>query len=408
MRVLFITNNFPPEVNALATRTFEHALFWKEKSKEFEILTSNPHFPEGKVYQSYKNQFCKEEYHGLELVRVPMYISRNKGTFKRTLSYISFMISCILYCKKLRKKPDIVVASSPQFFTAIAGYFVGLRLKIPFIFELRDLWPESIVAVGAMKRNLFIKFFERVEDFLYKKAKHIVAVTDSFKDYLLKKGVPESKISIIKNGINLDLENQLTEDFLFKLSDEYSLKDKFIVSYIGTIGMAHHVQIMVEAARKCVDKNILFLVLGEGAQKEEVLDLARSYKLKNFLFIPKQERLRALGILKLSDVSLVHLKKSDLFKTVIPSKIFESMIYKKPILLGVEGESERIVVQDAKAGFSFIPESSEDFLEKLEELKSNPKILNELGNNGYNFVKKYYSRKNLSEKYWSILEDQLI
>lgn len=208
MNLLFISNYFPPEVNAPATRIYEHARAWIQAGGSVEVLTSVPNYPEGVLYANYQNRFSAEQVDGIPITRVPMYIAENKGTIRRTLSYLSFMLSTILYSGRLQKRPDLVVATSPQLFGAIGGYVISRLRRIPFILEIRDLWPESITAVGAVKYKGIIEIFEKIARFLYKNAAQIVVVTDSFKQDLINKGVDPQKIMILKNGVNPDFFSQ--------------------------------------------------------------------------------------------------------------------------------------------------------------------------------------------------------
>jgi 3-isopropylmalate dehydratase small subunit len=201
MRILFISNYFPPEVNAPATRVYEHAKQWVSDGHEVEVLTSCPNFPEGEVYDGYENHLAVERVDGITVTRVPMYVTPNKGIFRRTLSYISFMGFARWYADCLQNEPDVLVATSPQFFAAIAGYWLARLKQVPFVLEIRDLWPESVVAVGAMERNLIIRSFERLEKFLYREADRIVPVTNAFKRSIVEKGIDPGKITVIENGV---------------------------------------------------------------------------------------------------------------------------------------------------------------------------------------------------------------
>ena len=363
MRILFLTDNFPPEMNAPATRTWEHCKEWVSLGIDVTVITCAPNFPEGKVFKGYKNKFIQTELiDGIKVVRVWSYISANKGFLKRIIDYTSYTIMAFIV--GLWYKCDVIIATSPQFFTTISGYALSVFKRKPWIFELRDLWPESIRAVGAMENKKILDFFEKLELFLYKKANLIVPVTDSFKQNLIDRGISESKINVIKNGVDLSVYRPQAKDS--HLLEKLELKDKFIVSYIGTHGMAHGLSFILDAI-KDLNKDIQFLFIGGGANKSKLLNQAKSLKLKNctFLdFVPKSEISKYISI---TDVALVNLKKSETFKSVIPSKIFENAAMRKPILLGVEGESARII-NSYEAGECFKPEDKNDFLTKLNKI----------------------------------------
>ena len=363
MRILFLTDNFPPEMNAPATRTWEHCKEWVSLGIDVTVITCAPNFPEGKVFKGYKNKFIQTELiDGIKVVRVWSYISANNGFLKRIIDYISYAIMAFIV--GLWYKCDVIIATSPQFFTTISGYALSVFKRKPWIFELRDLWPESIRAVGAMENKKILDFFEKLELFLYKKANLIVPVTDSFKQNLIDRGISESKINVIKNGVDLSVYRPLAKDS--HLLEKLDLKDKFIVSYIGTHGMAHGLSFILDAI-KDLNKDIQFLFIGGGANKSKLLNQAKSLKLKNctFLdFVPKSEISKYISI---TDVALVNLKKSETFKSVIPSKIFENAAMRKPILLGVEGESA-LIINSYEAGECFKPEDKNDFLTKLNKI----------------------------------------
>ena len=403
MHILFLSNYFPPEVNAPATRLHEHARQWVADGHTVDVLTSVPNFPEGEVYEGYENRLTEEERDGIRVTRVPMYISPNEGVIQRVLSYLSFMLSACWYAGRL-PTPDVLVATSPQFFAALAGYVVAWRKDVPFVLEIRDLWPESIVAVGAMSRNVIIRFLEWVERVLYRKAEHIVVVTDSFEEAIAEKDIARNKISVIKNGIETAWwDEPLDEERLAELQHEHALEGKFVASYIGTIGMAHRADILLEAARRCDDPDIVFMVVGTGAKKDELAARQAELELDNFRLVDKVSKEQVPYLLALTDTSVVHLRDDPLFETVIPSKIFEAMATGTPIVLGVRGESQRIV-ETAEAGLPIPPEDPDALAEAVRHLEEHPELHAEMAENAYRHVRAHYDRKGLAREYAALLE----
>ncbi len=398
MRILFVSNNFPPEVNALATRLSEHGREWVRMGHEVEVVTDVPNFPEGEVYAGYENRLTRETVDGMSVTRVPMYVAENRGTVRRTLSYLSFMASAMLFGRPERR-PDVVVASSPQMFTAVAGLVLARRLGVPFVLEVRDLWPESIVAVGAMERNAIIRAFEALERYLYRAADHIVVVTDAFERALVEKGVPPGKISVLKNGMDLETFDQpLDEEALGRLRREYDLEGKFVASYIGTIGMAHRADILLEAARRCNDPDTVFLVVGTGAERERLAAAAQEAASPNFRLVPKQPKEMVPYFMALTDVSVVHLRRSPLFETVLPSKLFEAMGNGKPVVLGVEGEAKE-TLEAAEAGIAIPPEDADALAAAVAQLRQNPVQFGVLAENGRAYVRAHHDRRALAHRY---------
>ncbi len=391
MNILFLTDNFPPEVNAPASRTFEHCREWVKAGNSVTVITCAPNFPMGKVFEGYKNPLWKiEEIDGIQVVRVWTYITANTGFIKRILDYVSYMIAAVL-ASFFIKKVDVVVGTSPHLFTAMAGYMVGTIKRIPFVFELRDLWPESITAVGALKKDSFvIRFFEKIEMFLYRKAASIVSVTNSFKQNLIERGIDANKISVVTNGV--DLSHYKPQEKDIELVEKFGLEGKIVAGYIGTHGMAHSLETLLEAAEKLkyIEGGDIYriIMLGHGAEKQLLVDKAKQMQLDNIIFIdsvPKQDVHRYWSLL---DVSIIHLKNIPLFTTVIPSKLFESMGMGIPILHGVAGESADIVERE-KAGLTFEPENVDELLEKLIALKKDDELYGALKNNCLEAAKKY-------------------
>ena len=360
-RILFLTDNFPPEVNAPATRTLEHAREWVKKGHDVTVITCAPNFPHGKVYDGHSNALIsKEVMDGIRVVRVWTYIAANEGFVKRILDYISFAVMSFLAGLFIRT--DVIVATSPQFFTAVAGRALSAVKFKPWVMEVRDLWPESIVAVGAMSEGRVYRFLEWVEMSLYRSARKIIVVTDAFKAKIASRGIDASKIDVHKNGVILDLFTPREKDSEL-LSLHPQLEGKKVFAYIGTHGMAHALAFILDCLPKAQTQlpQAHFLFIGEGAEKENLLAQAKRLNLTNVTFMPFVPKSEVVRYLSLMDVALVNLKKSDTFKTVIPSKIFEAAALQKPILLGLEGETKGII-ESFNAGLCFEPENEAQFL----------------------------------------------
>lgn len=391
MKILFITDNFPPEVNAPATRTYEHALEWVKQGAEVTVITCAPNFPHGKVYAGYKNRlYHKESIEGIEVIRIWSYITANSGFAKRVLDYVSFAFSA--FWVGLFQKHDVIIATSPQFFTTWSASALSKCKRKPWIFELRDLWPESIKTVGAMKQGRVIDTLEKIELWLYRDADRVIAVTDAFKANLIGRGIDADKIDVVTNGSNVELFYPRDKDA--ELLERLGLKDKFVVGYIGTHGMAHSLDFIVRSITKITDESIHFVFIGDGATKKSVVNLAGKLKLNNITFldpIQKEEVPRYLGF---CDVSLAPLKKEDNFKTVIPSKIFEASAMRKPTLLGVEGQAQEII-ETYNAGLCFEPENESDFLHKVMRLKNDSELYASL-QEGCDVLASTFDRKRLA------------
>jgi glycosyltransferase involved in cell wall biosynthesis len=390
LHILFLSDNFPPEVNAPASRTFEHCREWVNRGNQVSVITCNPNFPKGEVFPGYRNRlFQKENMSGINVIRVWTYIAENKGFTKRTLDYLSFMVSSFI-ASFLVRKVDLIIGTSPQFFTAVSALGCSTFKRVPFVFELRDLWPESIKAVGAVKDSNFIRLFEALEMFLYRRAARIVSVTQSFKKNLVRRGIDASKINVVTNGVDLKLFSHRVKNE--DLVNQLGLKDCFVAGYIGTHGMAHSLETLLYAMVKLRDhscgKKIRLVLLGDGAQKQFLKDKANQLNLTNVIFIDTVSKDKVSDYWSILDTSIVHLKKTELFKTVIPSKLFECMGMGLPVLHGVEGESADIV-EETNCGVLFEPENVDQLIEKLLYLQSDPTSLKSLGQNALESAKKY-------------------
>ncbi|MEQ8327942.1 MAG: glycosyltransferase family 4 protein [Parvibaculum sp.] len=390
MHILFLSDNFPPEVNAPASRTFEHAREWVKAGHKVTVITCAPNFPRGEVFDGYRNRLWQSEtMAGIQVIRVWSFITANEGFLKRILDYLSFMLSASIAALFV-PRVDIIVGTSPQFFTAVAAFLVSLVKRRPWVFELRDIWPESIQAVGAMRQSRLLDLLERLELFLYRRATAIVAVTHAFRDNLMERGIDGAKIHVVTNGVDTSRFVPRGKDI--DLVAKLGIEGKFVAGYIGTHGMAHALETILEAAGRLGARpdgdRFRFLFLGGGSGKAALMAEAQARGLANVIFIdtvPKDDVVRYWSLL---DVSIIHLQRTPLFETVIPSKLFECMGMGIPVLHGVRGESARIVMEE-KVGITFEPEDADDLCRALAALAADPAALQALRSNGPAAAVKY-------------------
>lgn len=521
MKILFLTDNFPPEVNAPASRTFEHCREWVRAGHEVTVICTAPNFPKGELLAGYRNRLWQwEEMEGIRVLRVWTYITANSGVAKRTLDYLSFMVSGFIAGLFVRR-PDVIVGTSPQFFTNCAGWMLSVFKRRSFVFELRDLWPESIKTVGAMKDSSALRLMERLELFLYRKSAAIVAVTESFKRDLVRRGIHSNKIYVVTNGVDLsrfkpvERDNDLLDQVLRAPGDPVltsgavedsnaqasyanggealpagsgssttnvcegreisgglsdaavtsgsraldssnrpdvvdvpgapdvsaaslvpepsaapaesvspsvlvapaqstlpvsssSPRSPFVVGYIGTHGLAHALETLLEAAKllqgmeQDADRPIHFILLGDGARKESLKARAIELGLTNVSFldsVPKAEVPRYWSLL---DASIIHLRKADNFTQVIPSKLFECMGMGIPVLHGVAGESAEIVERE-EVGLVFESENPQALCDCLLKLASDSDLYAGFQKNCLAAAPKY-DRTVLARKMLKVLE----
>ena len=394
-------------MGAPAARVHELSRAWTHGGHDVTVLTAFPHHPTGIIPPAYRGRIMmREQIDGIDVLRTWVYATANKGFFKRTLSYISFMLSAIfLGFPCLGRRYDVVVATSPQFFVAVAGWVISTLLRKPFVFELRDIWPASIVAVGALENPLVIRVLESIEMMLYRRARAICAVADSSVEILRRRGIDPGKVFVVKNGVDLDRFRPREKSAGATVAEEFGLAGKFVCSYIGTIGMAHGLDVVLEAAERTQDDDsLVYLLVGEGARRSELQGKAGARALSKVIFAGQQSRERVADFLAASDAVLVHLKKAELFKHVIPSKIFEIMACARPIIMGVAGEGGRIV-EEAGAGIAIEPENTDDFLRAVEELRADGERRRKMGAAGRRYVEANFDREKLAEDYLRQLEE---
>ncbi len=346
MKICFIVDNFYPEVNAVASRVYERALYWVKWGHEVTVVTSVPNFPEGKVHAGYKNAWKQTEMiGGIKVIRVKTYIASNYGKVTRIIDFLSFMVTSFFAGLRV-KESDVIVVNTPQFFSAISAWAVAKIKKKPFVLEIGDLWPESITAVGIFKKNLPLRLLEKIELFLYRQASAVVTLTESFRENLINRGIDPNKIITIINGTELSQYKPKPKDL--DLLVQYGLQDKFVVGYVGTIGMAHDLSNAVVAAEYLkFNKKIHFVFVGPGADREKIIELAKIKQLSNCTFVDMQPKEVIANYWSICDVALVHLKNNVAFTKVIPSKIFEAAAMGLPILLvAPTGEATQLLEQE--------------------------------------------------------------
>lgn len=383
MHILFLSDNFPPEVNAPASRTFEHCREWVKSGHQVTVITCVPNFPKGRVLEGYHNRLWQsEEVAGICVIRVWSYIARNEGFSRRILDYVSYMITAF-FASLFVRKVDVIIGTSPQFFTACAAYAVSLVKRRPWIFELRDIWPESIRAVGAMKHERLLDFLEKAELFLYRKAMAVVCVTHAFKDNLISRSINRDNIHVVTNGVDTSHFSPMPKDK--ELESALNLQGKFVAGYIGTHGMAHGLDTIVDAAivmkKSKYAEDLRIVMLGDGSHRTRLEARAEAEGLDNIVFLDSVSKDSVTRYWSLLDVSIIHLKKNELFKTVIPSKLFECMGMAIPVLHGVEGESAEIVVRH-DIGLTFASENHEELAEGIYRMFEDRNLTKRFARNG--------------------------
>ncbi len=407
MKILFVSQYFPPEMGAPAARVYELARHWVQRGHQVTVLTGFPNHPTGVLLPEYRAKwrrlFFREQVDDIEVVRVWLMPFPNRKPHERILNYTSFWLSSSLAGLFL-PRPDIVIATSPQLLVGVTGWWLGRVKRTPFVFEVRDLWPESLAAVGVSGQDSALyKALRSIAKFLYRRCDRLVVVTPAFKDYLMANwGIRGEKISIVENGVETELFRPGDDN---GVRHQFGLEGKFVVSYIGTLGMAHGLDTLLETAARFPSgpSNVTFLIVGEGAEKPQLRDLAAKLGLGNVTFVSQQPRALIPNIIRASDACLVILKRREIFTTVIPTKLLEFMSCGRPVILGVEGQSKEIV-ESAQAGLCIEPENVGALECAIRKLNSDPALRQRLGDNGRRWVVGNVSRGKTAGKYLEVLE----
>jgi hypothetical protein len=368
------------------------------------VVTCAPNCPDGVVYKGYKNRvYQHESLDGIDVRRVWTYIAANEGTFRRIINYVSYLISAVCSSFFL-KRPDVIIATSPQFFCGWTGVLVSKLKRVPFILEIRDIWPESIIAVGAMHNRSLVRVLEWLEKIMYASADHIVTVGEGYRQRLREKSVPESCISVVMNGIDRELFNPRKPNQ--ELKRQYGIENAFVCSYTGTIGMACGLEILIEAAWELKERgisDIVFFLVGDGASRRNLETKTEEMQLDNVIFTGRQPKDKMPDFLAISDVCFIHLRKTELFATVMPSKIFEAAGMAKPIINGVQGFAAKFI-DVAGAGINIEPENSGQLIHALLSLRSDPNLRETYGKAGRAYVISHFDRDRLAVDYLAIID----
>ncbi|HZP63876.1 MAG TPA: glycosyltransferase family 4 protein [Terriglobales bacterium] len=398
-------------MGAPAARVAELSRLWTEAGHNVTVLTGFPNHPTGCVPAEYRSKLrrliAREQLHGVNVVRSWLLPRPNREPLERIVNYASFSGSAAVTGTFL-PRPDLVIATSPQLLVGLSGWWIARCKQVPFIFEVRDLWPESLAAVGASRENsIFYRTLSRIASFLYRRSDHVVVVSPAFRERLVEDwGLDEANISVVENGVDTDLFSPSAERP--ELRTALGAEGKFIVSYIGTIGMAHGMDTVMEAAEQLqrTSPQIIFVVVGEGSEKERTISNVRVRGLTNIRFLDQQAREDIPAFISASDLCLVPLRKSPVFNTVIPSKLLEFMACARPVVVGVGGLTRKIVEQ-ANAGLAVEPENATELARAIRQMAANPDLGKEFGDNGRRYILQNFTRAQKARTYLDVMESLL-
>ena len=409
MDILYVSQYFPPEIGAPAARVSELSRAWSEQGHRIHVLTGFPNHPTGEIHPDFKKRFrrltSRERFGQVDVTRTWLWPLPNRKPLERILNYTSFCLSAFIRGLFVRR-PQVVIGTSPQLLVGVSAWLLARLKRVPFVFEVRDIWPDAILAAGVGREgSLFARTLAAISRFLYRRSDRIVVVSPAFIDELVSRwDVPLDKISLIVNGVDTDLF-ALTND-RESAQQHLDVQNEFVVSYVGTVGLAHGIGTVLDAARELSssDPRVMFLIVGEGAERATLDAAAKRSGLTNVRFLGQKPRNEIPEIISASDACLVLLKKSEAYKQVIPTKMLEFMASSRPVVLGVEGQA-REILDSANGGIPIEPESVQELVEAIQKLQSAPELGAELGNNGRHHILENFSRKKTATDYIDVLKE---
>ncbi len=401
LKLLIVTQYFPPETGAPQNRLFELAVRLKKQGVDITVLTAMPNYPKGEIFETYKGKkYYYEEMDGLKVHRTGIYATKSKKIIPRLRNYFSFVWTSFKAKNKLEKHYDYVLCESPPLFLGISAYLISRKKQAKFIFNVSDLWPESAEKLGLVTNKFFLKLATWLEEWLYRKSDLITGQTQGIVKNISTR-FPNKKVYWLPNGVDVELfrpENIADSDFRKK--NGFAASD-ILFLYAGIIGHAQGLEVILKAAKELrAYQHIKFLLLGEGPVKAELQNLQEKWQLDNVIFLDIVPKSKIPEIVKAIDVAVIPLKRLDLFKGAIPSKIFENLAMQKPILLGVEGEAKQLFIDEGNAGLFFEPENAKDLAGKALYLAENKSERELFGKNGRKYVMEKFNRDSIAMKFY--------
>jgi len=402
VKILFVSHYFPPEANAPANRTHEHCRRWAADGHDVTVITGVPNHPRGELFPGYANRFVQEErIDGIRVIRVWMYLTPNSGFARRIANYVLFAAMAVLVSFR-PERPDVVVSTSPQFFCGLAGAVIAKLRRRPFVLEIRDLWPKSIVELGQLGPGPILSTLEALERWLYRTARGVVVNSRTFIDHIAERGVDRDRIELVYNGIDPAMFKPRPADPA--LLEKHGLEGMYTVAYVGTLGMAHGLATLVDVAERLRDREQLrFLLIGDGAEREQLeAEIARR-GLSNIQLLGLQPRDQMPAWIASIDLLLVMLRDLPVFETVIPSKIFEFLAQERPVVLAAKGEIRRLM-EEAQGALVIDPEDPEKLADAIDYAMQNPEPMAAYAAAGRHWVESGFIRDDLARNMATFLE----
>jgi glycosyltransferase involved in cell wall biosynthesis len=407
MRIIILTQYFPPEVGAPQNRLYEVAVRLAKKGVEVEVLTAMPNYPKMQIDPAYKGKwYVNEKMDGLNVHRSWVWVGKSKSIMSRLLNYFSFVFSSMWIGLFKLSKADYIFCESPPLFLGVSAIFLKKTKRAKLIFNVADLWPESAEKLGIITNKFLLRVSTRLEEYLYKSSALITGQAQGIVKNIQDR-FPAKTVYWLRNGVDLSYYDYEKVQSKWREENGFTAND-FIVLYAGIIGYAQALELILKAGKATEEHpEMKWILLGSGPEKEKLLQMKAEMKLNNVFFYDPVTKKEMPQVWKACDLAVVPLRRLDLFKGIIPSKLFEAMAMKKPLLLGVEGEAEDLFIKEGKAGLAFTPEDAADLANKALYLYKNKQETSTLGENGYNYVRSKFNRDIIAENFYDFLSSNL-
>lgn len=405
MKILFYTQYYPPETGAPQNRISDWAIRLKRKGHSVTVLTALPNYPAGKVFPEYRNKILFEEnLDGIRIIRTWIYATKSTVFLKRIANYVSFAVSSLLLGVFKIQSPDVIVVESPPLFLGASGLLLRWIVNARMVFNVSDLWPQSAVDMGVLRNRSLIDVSTWLENFIYRNSALVTAQTEGIVANISSR-FPEKPVELITNGVDPEFFIRPTESDSLAARRQFQLENHFIIGYAGLHGLAQRLETVLQAASSLRDyPEIMFAFFGDGPEKARLQALSAQLGLNSVRFYANQSRTTMPQVLSTFDVSVIPLRRLDVFRGALPSKLFEAMAASVPIILSVEGEA-RILIDRAEAGICVAPEDPLALAAAILKLYRNRDYGRELGKNGRTFVVRYFNRAQIASRFEQLLHN---
>jgi len=400
VQIGYVSHYFVPEPAAPAARVHELSRAWVRAGHQVSVVTTFPNHPHGVVAPAYRGRLWATEcLDGIRVLRCWLYAAPNRGVGRRGLDHLSFMVSSVLSGLPRLGRVDVVIASSPTLFSALSGWLMARVKRVPFVLEVRDLWPEAIVSLGLMRPGLGVVLLERLAAFLYTQAARVVVVTEAFADRLTEQGVARKKLVVIPNGADTRLFAEVQDPAVARAQLAVS---GFVVAYVGSHGHSHGLHAVLDAA--AMQSDVTYLLVGDGAERERLIAERDRRRLCNVTMLPSVPKAHVRSIYAAADVCLVPLRDVPLFDTFVPSKLFEVLAAGRPVVGALRGEA-RSILERSGGGLVVAPEHGAEIAAAVDRLRADPDLRTAMGRRGQAFIRQHYDRDMLAARYLHVLRD---